>query len=348
MNKYLKNKKALLCLMLVVAVMASIFVVMAMPTGAESVLESLDGATFSSTKYYTMQSPIAEHGSYTLEAEFYIDPTTADKDRVGNIIGNWHDDSTKRSGNEWTIELHYYGAVRLYHASGKSAFFHQGTDHTAAADAKNDGSVTDIRTYMTDENGNPAYAKITITVDTTTGDASLYVNGNCVKTITGSAAFKNRVYSVSAKNPNHIIGNDHRASKSASTFKGSIRNVAMYSYVRDVENTIYGEAFTATEKDPNLLFAYDLTELKVNGGYVNDYSSNGIKAVNTNWKIDNDSTGRTFTGNDSLFLSKELDVMPQTFEAVVYAPKSVSRPGVIFGNYHGGEAAINFELHTSR
>ena len=57
--------------------------------------------------------------------------------------------------------------------------------------------------------------------------------------------------------------------------------------------------------------------------------------------------GRGFDASDDLSLEKKLDAQPLTYEAVFYAPTSVTRTGVIFGNYYdSSNPCINFEIHS--
>ncbi len=134
-----------------------------------------------------------------------------------------------------------------------------------------------------------------------------------------------------------------------------MKQIGMYSGVRSEEQIASDKSsgfFDTT--DANLLFAYDLRDLKVKVGYLDDYSANANNVQNTNWSIANDTSGRAFTSSDALFVEKDLTEMPNTFEAVAYAPTNVGTPtnptdgrvGVIFGNYHGGEACLNFEIHN--
>ena len=57
--------------------------------------------------------------------------------------------------------------------------------------------------------------------------------------------------------------------------------------------------------------------------------------------------GRSFDATDDLALAKRLDAQPLTYEAVFYAPSSIRRSGVIFGNYYdSSNSCINFEIHN--
>ena len=338
MKTILKSKKLVLCFAMVLSVIASVFAFTAVPAEAADVKVD-DVYTFSSKTYYQLENALPTFSSYTFETEFWIDPATWGDGRAYNLIGNWADDG--KDGNEFNIELHNYGSVRLMSQKHGSVYF---GPNKASASADNAGTSTDLRTYMnTDANGNPIFIKMAVTVDSTTGNAYLYVDGNKVGEILGNSKLKGKTYEPSTAYTERI-GLDYRGNTST-YFKGAIKSIAMYNYVRpDISK--FGEAFaSASSEDDGLMFAYDLSDLKVNGGYLRDYSKNKNNAVNPNWSAS--GIGKTFTASDDLHLIKDLDVMPQTFEAVVYAPTSIGRTGVIFGNYMGSPAALNFEIHNS-
>ena len=329
-----RNRKAILCLALVIVVVASLFAIIGVSSSAATVNVN-ENYTFSATKYYQFEKKIPTFSSYTFETEFWIDPAVWGNKRAYNFFGNWADSG--RSGTEFNIELHNYGSLRLMSQNNGSVYFGSNTESNA-------GTPTDLRTYMkTDENGNPIFVKLTVTVDSSVGNAYMYVDGNKVGEILAHKSLKGKTYAPSTAY-NHRLGLDYR-NDTSTYFKGAIKNIAMYSYVRsDISD--FGAAFAAPSYDDDgLMFAYDLTDLEVNGGYLNDYSKNNNKAVNPNWTAE--GIGKTFTVNDDLHLVKDLDVMPQTFEAVVYAPKTIGRTGVIFGNYMGSPAALNFEIHNN-
>ncbi len=333
MKKTLKGRRVLLSVAAIVLTIASIFAIGAISANAAT--DSGDIYSFTSTRYYEMQKPLPTFSSYTFETEFYL-PADFGNGRAYNLIANWADSG--RDGNEWNIELHNYGSVRLMHTTYGSVYFGTNTESNP--------KETDVRTYMTDENGNPTYARMTITVDTENGNAYLYMNGEEVSRVENSSVLKGKTYVASA-NYKHRIGRDYRNDKS-SYFKGSIKNMAMYSYVRTADEVAAAaKAFSPDLDDARLMFAYDFNTLRANGGYLTDLSKNNYTAINPQWDAESDGKGRTFTANEMLLLTKDLTVMPNTFEAVVYAPTAQGRPGIIFGNYHGNEAALNFELHNS-
>ncbi|MBQ8380807.1 MAG: metallophosphoesterase, partial [Clostridia bacterium] len=366
----MKNKKISLCLLLAVCIIVSLIAVLAVPSGAAVTVN--EGASFSSSTYYQMKESIPEHTDHTLEVEFFLDPTTADNERPGVIIGNWHDET--RDNNEWSVEIHKYGNIRLFHMNKENgafeAIFFNPADVTTFAE-ENVGTPTDIRTHMGTA-AEPKFAKMSVTVNTVSGEATLYINGKWIMTVgpNGSSYLDNngntvenaelkssyvlgRTYTPSAKNPYHVIGGDCR-NGSGDDFAGRIKNISLYADIRtEAEIKAYADAtdFSIDSADANLCFAYDFTspELKINEGYVKDLSANGIIAANPGWT----ATGRTFSTTDALMLTegKKLTVMPRTYEAIIYAPSTItdSRVGVVFGNYHNGgtEGALNFEIRNT-
>lgn len=355
MKGKIKNAKILSVLLLFVIVLTTVFATVAVQAGAENASE---GMAFKSTNMYQTSKSIGEHTSFTFETEIHLSPNFGDKKRAFNIIGNWSTNTDDRDKQEWGIELHNYGVVRLFHVSGKSIFFHGGdntsdiagsTNATYLSDLKNDyyskglKPAFDVRGYMgTDEN--PEYAKITITADTVTGDAHLYINGNLVQSVLGSAAVKGRTYKAGTKHPYHIIGGDYRDNNSGA-FQGKIKNIALYAYVRTAEEVAADAAgaFSVDVKDEKLLLAYDLT--KARDGFIEDLSTNKNNANDLNWTT---TEGRAFTAEDELFVNGVFTKMPRTYEAWIYPTAGTSRSGVILGNYGSGSAVLlNFEIHSS-
>ena len=335
MSTFKLNKKVLLCLALILCTVAGIFAFMAVPTNAATSDESR--LMFAKDKYYVMDNAIESDNGFTFEAEFSV-PYDQKTKRAGVIIGNYDDHSAtdRESGvaqkNALSVELVYESSMRKVRVYTRS----QG-DIKFNYNLNNDLYEADGTT--------PKYVKIAVVVDTskTTDNYLLYVNGELKSKATNSDAdFKAGCF----KGLETMwIGADPRK-ENAQYFKGSIKNVAVYDDIRTAEEIANdATAFAPDKNDGNLLCAYNLNTLKVNEGYLNDLSVNGNNAKNPNWQVT--GIGKTFTVNDDLHLVKDLDVMPQTFEAVVYAPETTSRIGVIFGNYMGNPAALNFELHNN-
>ncbi|MBE6537267.1 MAG: hypothetical protein E7673_04870, partial [Ruminococcaceae bacterium] len=342
MNILKKNRKAILFLALVICTIASVFAVMSMPAAAA---ESADSKlTFATDRYYVMDKAIASDNGFTFEAEVSV-PYEYKAKRSGVIIGNYDDHAASDRATGTTqskalsVELVYESSmmkVRVYtrHAGNVKFNYNLNNDLFEA-----DGTT-------------PKYAKIAVSVDPSL-DADhyvLYVNGE--QKATASRVEPMLVSGCFSDLETMWIGADPRKDN-AQYFKGSIKNLAVYDDIRTADEVAADAiAFAPDTSDANLLCAYDLTDLEVNEGYLNDLSSNGNNAKNPNWKPD--GIGREFSVNDNLLLSKAITEMPQTFEAVIYAPTkkadgtALSRPGVIIGNYHlNREICFNFEIHSN-
>ncbi len=330
MKAFFKSKAVRICLALVMCVIIGVCTVLA-STAAEG-----DGVSFSPTEFYQMEKPLPSFTSYTFECEFYVPSNFTG--RAYNFIGNWASNSADRDGNEWNIELHNNGSIRLYHAKGGDVYFNSNS-------SANTGTPTDYRIYTKDASGKPVYVKMTITVDTAAGNAYLYMNGEQVGSIINSTALKNRTYTASTKHPTHRIGFDYRDDTNC-YFKGQIRNMAMYNYIRtDAEIKADAAAFAPSASDTGLMFAYDFTAMAAGGGFAADLSANGNNASVVNWTT---TEGRSFTVDDELFATDTLSAMPRTYEAVIWAPLTSNRTGLLFGNYGSGNAALlNFEIYSS-
>ena len=335
MKTIFKSKKLVLCLAMVLCVVASVFAFTAVPADAAEAVDST--YTFAKDKYYVMESPIVSAGGFTFEAEFSV-PYEYKTSRAGVIIGNYDDHAAedRATGKKQSKAL----SVELYHESSKKK---------VRVYTRGEGDIKfdyDLNKDLYESDGKtPKYIKIAVVVDTskTTDNYLLYVNGVLKCTATNSDAdFKDGCFKTEE---NMWVGADPRK-ENAQFFKGSIKNVAVYDDIRTAEEIANDAvAFNPDATDANLICAYDLNTLKVNEGYLKDLSAKKNDATNPNWKVD--GIGKTFTASDDLHLVKDIDVMPQTFEAVVYAPKSVGRTGVIFGNYMGSPACLNFEIHSS-
>ena len=79
--------------------------------------------------------------------------------------------------------------------------------------------------------------------------------------------------------------------------------------------------------------------------YVKDVSGNDYHVTQGGVDIDSFSQGRGFSATEKIYVQKKLEVMPKTYEALIYVPAD-DRSGVILGNY-GGSTCVNFEIHGS-
>ena len=330
-----KNKKTVLGSVVLAFVIAAFLVAGQISANAES----YDSGVCLVDTTYKMERPIPTHTSYTFEAEIYID--TADDERAYAIVSNYA--KSGMDGNEWAVELHKYGTVRLFHETYGSVYFNGDTNNggvtvNATSDsplATTSGGVCDVRTYMQ----NDEFAKISVTVDSDSGVAKLYVNGMLVKTIdnddaNATSVLKGRVYTQSSSYPQSFVGGDNEREN---YFRGKIKNVTMYNTVRTEEEIANNYA---DYTDEGVLFAYDLTNAQ-NGTLV-DLSKNSIDAHGENSEY---RGGRTFTASDTLYVQKAFEFMPKTYEAFLYVP-NVTRPGTILGNA-GITPSINFEINGS-
>ena len=291
-----------------------------------------EGMSFSASNQYETTSVLPSYNSFTFEAEIYVDPKTSDTKRPGVIFGNYKDTPDSAA---WGMEIHKYGTVRFYHKEGSIYFNINGSTNEAGI-TENDGTAADVRTYMGTAS-NPKYAKITVTINTESGVATLYINGTQI--VSASRSFiKGKTFSNNIK---HIVGGDYRTGNK-SYFIGKTKNIALYTGVReDVAKSV--AAFSPDPTDTSLLFAYDLTKAK--DGFIEDLSAKRNHANDLNWTT---TEGRGFDKSDDLYMEGTLAAMPRTYEAWIYTDRSVSRNGVIIGNYGSGNSVLlNFEIHSS-
>ncbi len=139
------------------------------------------------------------------------------------------------------------------------------------------------------------------------------------------------------------IGGDGRSGNSQN-FKGSIRNVAMYSGVRTEAQIAldYARSFYDTTEQ-TLIFAHDLTTAK--DGFIEDKSANRNHANDTKWTT---TEGRAFSSSDEpMYSAKDYTEAPLSYEALIYAPIDQDRPGVLWGNYpNAARNCLNFEIYS--
>ena len=289
----------------------------------------LDGMSFTADDCYKMQSHVMPNGSITLEAEIYL-PDEYHTKRAGGIISNY-DGGTYT--NAYSFEMMASGNLRVY--------------------SQEHGDVTltyDITSHM-GTNSAPQYAKIAVTVDTSTGAIVLYVNGTQVETATNTSSgrvtdmYNTSGVAGSTTGNTLCIGTDTRTwGNGPEYFKGKIKNLAMYAGVRNATQIAADHAASFYDTtDTTLLFAYDLTQAR--DGFIEDQSANLNHAHNTKWTT---TEGRAFSSaDDILYPAKDYTEAPLTYEALVWAPMSQSRPGVLIGNYPNTTGdCINFEIYT--
>ncbi len=324
--------------------LVSMFFVLASADASDS------GMAFSPDSYYDQKKTIAPKGNITYEAEIWFSAEDAASTKPGLIASNYTDGTTLFA---LTIDVQKNGRIRLH------------TQH-------NDGSITDSsgkkkgsssvtfdtqigEEYVGTESA-PKYVKIAVTVDTATGEASLYLNGEYKESKTNSYW---KGYDFSKQDVPLRIGGDYR-SGNTSYFRGKSKSIALYQDMRSAEEIAADAAktsFSVDSSDPNLVYAYDLTDTSV-AGLLKDLSGNGYDAYNPSLYVDdthqrgfyiereNDSTSNYPDSTYDIY--NRFTEIPETLEAWVYVPSSVygSRIGLILGNYSGytKDSHLNFEL----
>ncbi len=169
--------------------------------------------------------------------------------------------------------------------------------------------TTDVRS------DSPRHMAISVNANT----ATLYLDGEAVET-------KTIKYELPQATSNYKIGGDDRADN-AQFFKGEIYSVVMFKDAREAEEIKKDTTFVASDTEGLVYSCYFTT-------------TNG-KA--TAVSVD----GRTFT-KDKIYGMDELLSVPNTFEAIVNVPTTVTdRAGVIVGNYKSGEKnVLSFEVYS--
>lgn len=176
----------------------------------------------------------------------------------------------------------------------------------------NNGQKVD-HTFATDIRSDKPI-NIAVTVDGTT--ATLYING----AITETAEVAHTLPSFSDK---FCIGGDNREGN-AQYFKGTIYSVNLFSNVRTAEEISKDMICVTTDSENLLHSAY--------------FTNAGVTAMN----------GQSFSQTVSGAIDCTLNGIPQTFEATIQVPKTISdRAGVIVGNYTDLDSSnvINLEIY---
>ncbi|MBQ8290526.1 MAG: hypothetical protein IJY01_06640 [Clostridia bacterium] len=326
------------------------------------------GVLFTQDDQYELEQQIGDFSSFTFESEFYISPDLPDDQRGGVLMSNWVEDAALRDGNEWGIEIHFNGVVRIYHQTRGSIFFAvdaetgeniTNTTHDGGVLDKNVGSAADVRTYTT----GGRTVKIAIVFYASAGHASLFINGKFVcKTeetvVEGKAeAIKSNfyreeissnppVFPASTANPKHVIGGDHRTNNTC-FFNGHIKNLALYTVSLDAADVIASQradTFSPDLEDTSLQLALDMTQRV--GPRIPDLSANNNNAVNksvTSYNAD----GYDFSSGDTVF--RQESALPTMHAMTISAEVSLNdiadgeRYGVIFGNYNNSAPNDHYE-----
>ena len=293
-----KIKLLLLILAICVLVCALAVTVLAGNTAA------VGGKAFATNELYKLKSNVTPNGAITFEAEIYL-PDAYHTQRSGAILSNYNGGAYTEA---YAFEIMAGGKVRVFSQThGDVTVNYDVTQHM--------GSDTD-----------PKFAKIAVTVDTSTGAIVLYVNGEQKATATNTSGSRTvNMYNTTSQ---LWIGGDGRPGN-AQNFKGSIKSVAMYKGLRTAAQISADHSADFYDvSDANMLFALDVEAGY--DGFIPDRSANRNHANNTNWKP---TEGQTFESGNIPFLTKDLAQAPYTYEAVIYAPMNKDRPGAIIANY---------------
>lgn len=232
------------------------------------------------------------------------------------------------------FEIESNGRVRFFTSKNGQIYFDDDGTRKDPADGKTQTTSNEkynIFDYMTDGQ----FVKIAVVMDAATLKGKLYLNG--VEKAEYQLAQDNREY-ITALNDGYFttvenlcLGGDYREDNSQ-YFKGSIKNVALYSYAKTDAQISAG----MDVNDDGLLFGFDLTST-INP--LCDLSANERHIVEP---IDSTLNGLTFTADRLYKIPYKLNVEPKdgvdeaiTFEAEIYLPYTSTglRKGAIIGTY---------------
>lgn len=250
----------------------------------------------------------------TVEATIYM-PTTVTT-RGGVIIGNLTDTSTDKRAN-FNFEINDKGQPRLYYARSTNLVF---TD-------------IDVRTYG-------GWVHLALVFDDSNPDMNTitcYVNGEAKQTLTHTGDYLSTM-----NHTTYCIGADFRTVNTPENarFKGYIKDVTLYTDVRNATEIKSDYQNGASLTDASVLAAWDFTKTI---GF-RDLTGNG-------YDIFNPDAGMTFTQEDLYRTNSDFSTRPYTFETWLQLPKSYSgRGGVIFGNVTqmgDQDNALSFEISSN-
>lgn len=211
-----------------------------------------NGKKFVESEQFTIAQEFTEV-PLTLQAEIYL--PEGYQARGGVILGNY---DKQNADCCFCFEVGTNGKAKVYVDNGSQIF-----NQTLAN--------SDVRTG--------AWAHLTFVFDEEKGELRCYIDGALTDTVTSSYvtpvldAFNFRQL---------MIGGDYREGNLQS-FKGRIRNIAMFSDVRS-EEEIASDAlngFDANEED--LIAFYDLNQVDEENEIIEDLSGNGFDAIDSMW-----------------------------------------------------------------
>ncbi len=296
-------KKRVLSLLLACLMVVSTFIISKPLVNVHAVGNESSGLSFTASELYHATNMLSE-APLTFEATIMV-PTTQ-TDRAGVIVGNYSGTDT----SSICFEVHKYGHPRLVWQQGSYA---------------NDVNlIFDQVAVNTGE-----WLHLAIVRDIANKTAYCYVNGELKQTLTWTKdcleVHDNYLY----------VGGDCRSGNGQS-FKGKIKDVAVYSDVRsatEIANDVNGISYT----DAGLQFAYDLTASGT--ARLRDLSFNRNHLIYTNSST---SVTETYTepglsdfSAAEVYQSKKSIGTPRTIEATIAldADATSARLGAIVGNF---------------
>ena len=286
----------------------------------------------------------------TYEAVIWIPKSTNDGTRVGVLFGNY-----AASTYSTNLEFKDKASPRLYFEGPGGTLY---DFHFTDVDARSD-----------------EWTHLAITLDTSTGTAKCYINGECKQTITkGTIVIADATYSTP-----FCLGADTRGANGY-YFRGAVKSLAVFDDVR-TKDEIKADMAQLSSNTEGLLALYEFgnetgrSDVTGNGYHIY-YKGESIPQEPTPDEPENPGTtpdpdepdnpgttpdepqgptvvfnGMEFTSNDVAIVQKPFPLTTDgvTFEAVIQLSKEhTDRGGVILGNYvDGNNGYISFEIHKN-
>ena len=298
-------------------------------TNKVQIIASTDNAiSFSSNNTYKVVKPF-ESQIFTYEAWIKIPTTMSSSTRIGTLFGNY-----KSSTPSVNLEFKDGATPRLYFEKAGGTLY---DFHFTGVDARSDD-----------------WTFVAITLDSQTGEARCYINGELRQTITkGELAISDSTY-----DSEFWLGRDSRGA-SGYIFQGGVKGLAVYDDVRTADE-IKADMSAFDASSDGLIAMYEFSgetgraDITGNGYHV---SYDGENLPNEGGDTDPDTPsvpseigGLEFGGSDYATVIKDFDTSADayTFEATIQLPISYGdRGGVILGNFKdNNNHYFNFEIYS--
>ncbi len=290
-------------------------------------LKKKGGLTFTGENTYRVMKSFNSQ-IFTYEAMVYIPKSIPDNTRIGTLFGNYSSNAFSTN-----FEFKEKASPRLYFEGNGGTLY---DFHFTNVDARADD-----------------WTFVTITLDTKSGLASCYLNGELKQTISAACTINEATYK-----SEFYLGRDTRGGSSGNYFKGAVKSLAVYSDVR-TDNEIKADMVELNKDSDGLLAMYEFTKdtgrSDMSGNCYHICYSGEARPEDTSTpdtpNSPTESSGLSFSGSDYAIVGKKfpIDSSQYTFEAVIQLPKSVSgRGGVILGNYKdGNNHYLSFEIYSN-